>query len=70
MNPRRLYRSRRDRRLAGVAGGIGEYLEIDPTVVRILWVLSIFFGGLGIFLYIVMAFIVPLEPLPAPDPVA
>lgn len=70
MNTRRIYRSRRDRRLAGVAGGIGEYLEIDPTVVRILWVLSIFFGGLGVFLYIAMAFIVPLEPLPAPDPVS
>jgi len=62
VNPRRLYRSRRDRRLAGIAGGIGEYLEIDPTVVRVLWILSIFFGGFGILLYIVMAFVVPLEP--------
>lgn len=71
MNPRRLYRSRRDRQLAGVAGGIAEYLEIDPTVVRILWILSVFLGGFGILLYIIMAFIVPLDPrvmaAPAPD---
>jgi phage shock protein C len=64
VNPRRLYRSRRDRMLAGVAGGIANYLEIDPTVIRILWILSVFLGGFGILLYIIMAFIVPLEPLP------
>jgi len=63
VNPRRLYRSRRDRQLAGVAGGIAEYLDVDPTVVRILWILSIFFGGFGILVYIIMAFIVPLEPM-------
>jgi len=68
VNPRRLYRSRRDRQLAGVAGGIAEYLDVDPTVVRILWILSIFFGGFGILLYIVMAFIVPLEPVAGPPP--
>lgn len=68
MNPRRLYRSRRDRQLAGVAGGIAEYLDVDPTVVRILWILSIFFGGFGILVYIIMAFIVPLEPAAGPPP--
>lgn len=67
MSPRRLYRSRRDRSLAGVAGGMAEYLDVDPTVVRILWIISIFFGGFGILLYIIMAFIVPLEPA-APYP--
>lgn len=68
MNPRRLYRRRRDRQLAGVAGGMAEYLEIDPTVVRILWILSIFLGGFGILLYIIMAFIVPLDPRGMPGP--
>lgn len=62
MSPRRLYRSRRDRQLAGVAGGIAEYLDVDPVVIRILWILSVFVGGFGILLYIIMAFIVPLEP--------
>jgi phage shock protein PspC (stress-responsive transcriptional regulator) len=66
VTPRRLYRSRTDRQLAGVAGGIASYLDVDPTVVRILWILSIFFGGFGILLYIIMAFIVPLEPAATP----
>jgi phage shock protein PspC (stress-responsive transcriptional regulator) len=60
---RRLYRCRHDRRVAGVASGVAEFFDLDPTVVRVAWFLSIFFGGLGIFVYIVMALIVPLEPL-------
>jgi phage shock protein C len=68
VNTRRLYRSRRDRQLAGVAGGIAEYLEIDPTVVRILWILSVFFGGFSILVYVVMAFVVPLEPAAGQPP--
>lgn len=59
---RRLYRCRHDRRLAGVAAGVAEYFDADPTVVRILWILSIFLGGSGLLLYIAMAIIVPLEP--------
>jgi len=62
VNPRRLYRRRHDRQLAGVASGMAEYLDIDPTVVRILWILSAFLGGFTILLYIILAFIVPLEP--------
>ncbi len=68
MNPRRLYRSRRDRQLAGVAAGMAEYLEIDPTLVRILWILSAFLGGFTILLYIILAFVIPLEPATAPGP--
>jgi phage shock protein C len=64
---RRLYRCRHDRRLAGVAAGVAEYFDADPTLVRILWFVSIFFGGLGIFVYIAMALIVPLEPLTAAE---
>ncbi len=66
MERRRLYRSRQDRRIAGVAGGIGDYLDVDPTVIRVLWILSLFFMGMGILLYIILAFVMPLEPLPAP----
>jgi len=71
VNPRRLYRSRSDKPLAGVAGGMARYLDMDPTVVRLLWIASVLFGGVTIFLYIIMAFIVPLEPLGhvAPRPV-
>ena len=59
---RRLYRCRHDQRIAGVASGIAEYFDADPTIVRVLWVLSIFLGGMGLLLYIAMAIIVPLEP--------
>ena len=66
---RRLYRCDHDRKLAGVAGGIAEYFDVDVSLVRILWIVSIFFGGFGILLYILMALVVPLEPVgmrPAP----
>lgn len=59
---RRLYRCRQDQRIAGVAGGMAEYFELDPSLVRILWVLSFFLGGVGLLLYIAMALVVPLEP--------
>ena len=68
MNPRRLYRCRHDRQLAGVAAGMAEYFEIDPTLVRVLWLLSIVFGGITILLYIVLAFVIPLEPEVAGGP--
>lgn len=65
--PRRLYRCRTDRKVAGVAAGLAEFFELDPSLVRVVWFLSIFFGGLGLFLYIAMALIVPLEPVLGPD---
>jgi phage shock protein C len=65
VNPRRLYRSRTDRKLAGIAAGMADYLDLDPTVVRVLWVVSIFFFGFTIVLYIILAFVIPNEPLPA-----
>jgi phage shock protein C len=70
VNPRRLYRCRDDRQLAGVAAGMAEYLEMDPTVVRILWILSAFLGGFTILLYVILAFVMPLEPLPVAGPAA
>jgi phage shock protein C len=63
VNPRRLYRSRSDRAIAGIAGGMAEYLEVDPTIVRILWIFAtIFTGGLVLLLYIVLAFVIPINP--------
>lgn len=59
---RRLSRCRHDRQLAGVASGMAEYFDLDPTLVRILWILSVFFGGFTILLYIILAFVMPLEP--------
>jgi phage shock protein C len=52
--------------IAGVAGGMAEYLDVDPTVIRILWILATFLGGITILLYPIMAFIVPLAPYGSP----
>jgi phage shock protein C len=59
----RLYRSRDERVLAGVAGGVAEMLDTDPALVRIAWVLLAFLtGGLALLVYIVMAIVVPERP--------
>ena len=58
----RLYRSQSDRMLAGVAGGLAEMWDADPSLVRIVWaLLAIFTGGLALIVYIVMAIVVPEE---------
>lgn len=59
---KRLYRSRTDRMIAGVCGGIAEYSNIDPTVVRLLWLLVSLLWGVGITAYIIAWIIIPEEP--------
>lgn len=56
-----LYKSRDNRVFSGVVGGIGEYLEMDPVVLRLLWVLVVIFTGLvpGVVAYIIAIFIIP-----------
>ncbi len=57
---KRLYLSRRDRKIAGVCGGLAEYFELDPALVRVAWVLfTLLSFGAGILLYVIMALIVP-----------
>ena len=57
---KRLFRSRKSRMIAGVCGGIAEYFEIDPTLVRLLWVVaSLFSGGAGILGYVIAWIIIP-----------
>lgn len=59
----RLYRSRDDRMLAGVAGGLAEMLDADPSIIRIVWAVLVFLtGGLALLVYIVMAIVVPERP--------
>ena len=59
-NYKQLTRSTTDRMLAGVCAGLGEYLNIDPTVVRLLFVLGFFLSGGGVLIaYLIMAVIVP-----------
>lgn len=62
---RRLYRSQTESVIAGVAGGVAEYLDLDPAIVRVVWaLLAIITGGVFFILYIVMWIVVPLAPEP------
>ena len=58
---KKLALSRRDKKIAGVCAGFAEYLELDPTLVRLLWVALAFVGGWGIIAYLVAWIIMPLE---------
>ena len=59
----RLYKSRNDRMLGGVCGGIAEFFDIDPSLVRLGWVLFCALGGSGILAYIVAAIVIPEQPV-------
>ena len=60
---KRLYKSEDNRIICGVCGGVGEYLGVDPTLVRLVWVLITLAAGAGLLLYIIAAIIMPREPL-------
>jgi phage shock protein C len=62
--PKRLYRSRTDSMIAGVCGGLAEYFDIDPTLVRLAFVAVLLLGGSAVLIYIIMWIVVPLEPEP------
>jgi len=59
---KRLYRSIDDKKIAGVCGGLGEYFDIDPTIVRLAWVALVLMAGGGIVAYIIAWIIVPKRP--------
>lgn len=58
MEPKKLYRSRDQRMISGVCGGLAEYINLDPTIIRLLWVI---FGitGVGVLAYIIALIVVP-----------
>ena len=60
---KKLYKSSTDKKLCGVCGGIAEYFNIDPTVVRVAWAILACFAGSGILAYIAAALIIPVKPL-------
>lgn len=62
MMDNRLYKSNQDKMVDGVCGGIGEYLGIDSTLVRLVWVVFCFMGFSGILVYILAAIIIPRRP--------
>ena len=62
MNGKKLYRNTENKMLAGVCSGIADYFDIDPTLVRLGWVLFSLLGGSGLLAYIIAAIIVPENP--------
>ncbi len=58
-----LVRSRTNRKIAGVCGGLGEHFDMDPIFIRAIFVVSLFFGGLGLLTYLVLWFLMPDAPL-------
>lgn len=64
MDKKKLYRSKTDRVIAGVCGGLAEYLDMDATIFRLVWALIVVFSGFfpGILVYIVAIFIMPEKP--------
>ena len=59
---KKLYRSKTNKTIAGVCGGLAEYINMDPTVVRLLWVLVTAFAGAGLIAYLVCAIVIPEKP--------
>lgn len=56
---KRLYRSDTDKMICGVCGGIAEYFDLDPTLVRLAWIIFFAFGGSGFIAYIIAAVVIP-----------
>ncbi len=59
---KKYYRSKSDRKIWGVCGGLAKYFDIDPTLVRVVAVASLFVGTLGLWIYIILTIIAPTEP--------
>lgn len=58
---KRLYRSKKQRIFGGVCGGLGEYFDMDPTLIRLIWALVFFMGGSGLLIYIIFWIVIPEE---------
>lgn len=61
--PRKLYRSRTERSIAGVCGGLAKFFGVEASMMRLLTLLLIFFGGLSIWVYIILWIVIPEEPI-------
>lgn len=59
---KRLTRSSTDKKIAGVCGGLAGYFDLDPTLVRVLWLLLVFFAGTGVLAYLILWIALPLAP--------
>ncbi len=63
---KKLYRSQDKKIFAGICGGIGEYADVDPALLRLVWLLIVIFTGIfpGVLAYILAIFVIPLKPAP------
>ena len=61
MEQKKLFRSIDNRMICGVCGGVGNYFNVDPTLIRLVWVLASILGGSGLLVYIIAAIIIPEE---------
>lgn len=61
---KKIYRSRTDKVIGGVCGGLGKYFEIDPVLIRVIFVLLAFFHGSGLIIYLILLIVIPQETLP------
>ncbi|MBK6909898.1 MAG: PspC domain-containing protein [bacterium] len=60
--PRRLLRTANDKKIAGICGGFGSYFKVDPTLVRVLWILAVFLSaGVALLLYLILWIVMPLD---------
>jgi phage shock protein C len=63
MEYRKLYRSRSNKIIGGVAGGLGDFFMVDPVIIRVVFVLLTIMGGSGIFIYLLLLIFIPVKPL-------
>ena len=61
MSDKKLFRSESDKKIAGVCGGLAEYIGVDVTIIRLIWALVAVFGGTGLVAYLIAALIIPTE---------
>ena len=66
---RRLYRSRKEKMVAGVCGGLAQYFNVDPVILRVAFVALGVASGVGLLAYIILAIVVPERPTDEPEPV-
>lgn len=63
MEQKKLYKSSTDKKIAGVCGGLAEYFNVDPTLVRLGWAVFCLLGGSGVLAYIIAALVMPERPM-------
>ena len=59
---KKLYKSNTDKKICGVCGGLAEYLNVDSTIIRLVWVLAVLCAGCGLLAYIIAALVIPDKP--------